>query len=529
MKESDAILFSCIGGADHKASKDNFPADNSGAIVKALRETQYSKVILFSDRKEEDERFCQALRDFIAKEKKHTEVALEYRIIKNPMDRSSIYSIMQELVTQHSPSHTARTYLLSSGTSAMHLCWTLLAHTDKHHARLIDASREQGITEVPHWIELSHAFLPTIPNRTSELIEKIGEAITTEDIIGENKSLNKAKGLAMMAAKAHRDDYSVIIFGETGTGKESIAQLIHNESKDSEKGKFLAINCGAMPEELLESELFGHKKGAFTGAYQDKKGLFECAGDGGTLFLDELGEMPATLQTKLLRVLQERKIRPVGSPDEVSIKNVRIIAATHKSLAKGVAEGWFRADLYYRLNVIEIHLPPLRKRLDDLKKLSKHLLNHINEKLLENNLKATELSDDAFQALLNHSWPGNIRELQNTLRRAALFVQQEQKPTINALLLHELILPAIHTNNDHDWANRESNANGSELAHLFNEIHHHYYLRLFNENPSISRGEVAKRLNITDPTLRKKEDDWKAMGWKVFPRQIRKQKNTNVT
>ncbi len=207
---------------------------------------------------------------------------------------------------------------------------------------------------------------------------------------------------------------TVLLNGESGTGKELIAKYIHENSP--RKGKqFIPINCGAIPEHLIESELFGHKKGAFTDATRDKKGLFEEA-SGGTIFLDEIGELPIHLQAKLLRVLQESTIRPVGSETSTEI-DVRIISATLRDLEKDSMNGKFRDDLFYRLNVLTLRIPPLRERIEDLPELTDYLLEKICKKL---DLKKPTVSEEAKIILTKHNWPGNIRELENYLERAAI-------------------------------------------------------------------------------------------------------------
>ncbi len=212
--------------------------------------------------------------------------------------------------------------------------------------------------------------------------------------------------------KLARSQAPVYISGESGSGKELVARLIHQQSPKSECA-FVAVNCGSIPHELMESEFFGHKKGSFTGAVSDKKGLFQVA-DGGTLFLDEIADLPLSLQVKLLRAIQEKKVRPVGGQNEETV-NVRILSATHKDLRKMVQSGDFRQDLYYRLNVIELHLPPLRERASDIPQLAEFLL----AKLAKNNqISAPTLTDSAIRTLQHYSFPGNVRELENILERA---------------------------------------------------------------------------------------------------------------
>jgi two-component system response regulator PilR (NtrC family) len=213
-------------------------------------------------------------------------------------------------------------------------------------------------------------------------------------------------------AKLSRSQAPVYIFGESGTGKELVAKLIHSKGPRAEN-PFVPVNCGAIPAELMESEFFGHKKGSFTGATTDKAGLFQIA-DGGTLFLDEVAELPLHMQAKLLRAIQEKAVRPVGAERELST-DVRILSATHKDLAELVANGEFRQDLYYRLNVIRLDVPPLRERSDDIPMLIGHFLKKLARQHDQPDLK---LSDEAMQALSTYAFPGNVRELENILERA---------------------------------------------------------------------------------------------------------------
>lgn len=223
-----------------------------------------------------------------------------------------------------------------------------------------------------------------------------------------------------VATKVAPHPSPVLITGASGTGKELVARLIHRESTRAEQ-PFLPVNCGAIPETLLESEFFGYVKGAFTGADSDKKGLFEAA-DGGTLFLDEVGELPQPLQVKLLRALQEGEIRRVGGTTSTMV-NVRIISATNRNLSALVREGAFREDLYYRLAVVPIHLPPLKERREEIPDLVLHFMERHRERL---GLQVTKVHPDAVDVLLNYSWPGNIRELENVLEQAMLLAEGDE-------------------------------------------------------------------------------------------------------
>ena len=219
-----------------------------------------------------------------------------------------------------------------------------------------------------------------------------------------------------LIAKVAPSDVSVLVHGETGTGKELVAHALHEASPRATK-PFLAENCAAVPANLLESELFGHKKGSFTGAIEDRPGHFVAA-DGGTVFLDEIGDMPLEMQAKLLRVLQDGEVRAVGSNKSVKV-NVRVVAATNKSLPQMCEQGTFREDLYFRLNVVTIELPPLRERAGDIARLADFFAGKVGSEMG----REVSLADDAVAALEAWSWPGNVRELENELRRAAVFAK----------------------------------------------------------------------------------------------------------
>lgn len=246
------------------------------------------------------------------------------------------------------------------------------------------------------------------PSQPSPTEEYSGEAIHT--ITGQSPRI---RSLREQIAKLARSQAPIYISGESGAGKELAAKAIHQMSSRRD-GPFVAVNCGAIPSELMESELFGHLKGSFTGADQDKQGLFQAA-HGGTLFLDEVADLPLHTQVKLLRVIQEKSVRPVGSQSEIAV-DVRLLSATHKNLAKEVEEGRLRQDLYFRINVIELAVPALRERKEDLVDLTNALLEKI---AAENGLPICSVSQDAMQALGEYSFPGNVRELENILQRAA--------------------------------------------------------------------------------------------------------------
>jgi len=266
------------------------------------------------------------------------------------------------------------------------------------------------------------------PFKNTELLAQIEKALEKSSIVSENRALRAqlagsyrvgdliGKGPRMQAVigmvrRVASGRSSVLITGESGTGKEVVARALHHAGERASQ-PFVTVNCGALPEALMESELFGHERGAFTGATSRKEGLFRAA-QGGTLFLDEVGELPTPLQVKLLRVLQERKVRPVGGTQELEV-DVRVVAATNRDVAQAVRDGTFRQDLFYRLNVIRIELPPLRERVEDIPMLAAHFLQ--KHAALEG--KRLSFSSEALTLVAQQSYPGNVRELENTVERA---------------------------------------------------------------------------------------------------------------
>lgn len=251
----------------------------------------------------------------------------------------------------------------------------------------------------------------------AELQRKSEELYAPERILGRSPAIQRLRELLLKLAGS---DSTVLIMGESGTGKELAAKVIHYQSR-RRYGPFVAVNCAAIPETLLEAELFGHEKGAFTGAHQQRIGKFESAG-GGTVILDEIGDMPAAMQTKILRVLQERTFERVGGIKPLHV-DIRLIAATHRDLSRAVAEGKFREDLYYRLNVVPVPIPPLRERREDIPILSEFFLQKCKDSL---GLAHKRLSPGAEARLMEYRWPGNVRELDNIIQRAVLLSAGEE-------------------------------------------------------------------------------------------------------
>jgi two-component system response regulator GlrR len=272
----------------------------------------------------------------------------------------------------------------------------------------------------------------TKPFEPKVLLDTVAEAmrLSSPPASGELESwraelITRSSAMEDLLGQARRvaaSDASVCIFGASGTGKELLARAIHRASPRAE-APFVAVNCGAIPEGLLESELFGHKKGSFTGAVSDRRGLFQAA-QGGTLFLDEIGDMPLPLQVKLLRALEERKIRPVGSHEQYDV-DVRVIAATHRKLEERIASGEFREDLYYRLNVVKLYIPTLAERREDIPLLANHFLTRLAERYRRGRLA---FSPEAMQLLVSAPWPGNVRQLLNVTEQAVALAATEVIP-----------------------------------------------------------------------------------------------------
>ncbi len=313
--------------------------------------------------------------------------------------------------------------------------------------------------------------------------------LTFNHIIGNSPAIQKAIQLAKRIAKSEAT--TVLLLGESGTGKDIFATAIHNESNRN-KRPFVAINCATLPENLLESELFGHERGAFTGAHKLKKGLLEIA-DGGTVFLNEIGEMPPNTQTKLLTVLEYKTFRRVGGNENIHV-DVRIIAATNRDLDAAVQEGKFRLDLLYRLKVFQIKLPPLRERKEDIPLLIDHFVQYLSKKFGKN-IKG--LTEESRKILQQYEWPGNVRELINVLERAVILENSEyiQKDSLPFEL--QDVPPPKNINNVESWL--EIPDEGFSLYEIEKRI-----IELVLQKTNFNKSKAAKLMGITRDTLRYK-------------------------
>ena len=413
------ILFCWIGFNDIRASHKEEKA-GLGPIGNAVTERSYDTLVLISDLPDTE------TSDYLSwiKTKTSAKILLYKESLPSPTDFEAIYKAAVKVISDIQSQFSiplSMTFHLSPGTPAMAAVWIIISKTRFPGTELIESSREQGVKTVAIPFELSAEFIPDLLRPADKRLERLSEGLPPEtpefsEIIHQSRTMQriiaKARHVAMRSVP-------VLIEGESGTGKELFARAIHYSSPRKEK-PFITVNCGAIPSELVESHLFGHIKGAFTGADKTQKGYFEEA-DKGTLFLDEVGELPLLTQVKLLRALQEKEIMPVGRANSIKI-DVRIIAATNRNLIEEIGKGNFRADLFYRLAVALLKIPPLRERTGDLSLLVDYLMEKVNEESREEpGYKNKKISPDAKSLVLQHPWPGNVRELLNTIRRAAIW------------------------------------------------------------------------------------------------------------
>ena len=425
-KHRPRVLLTFTGFHDPFSAGPVEGTEQEGPILSLIRAHPVDNVILFStpNTSELSRTTEQAIHE------RHPKISVQVRDlrIEDPTDYLRILTELRAHFDALSKTLGKVSYFVAtaSGTPQMHASWVLLVASGEIPARLLHVRPHRFVSEnnpVVTEVNLSLPEFPTIRSRSftrldlqdlelqdpKELIARLG-------IIGDHPAIARALEAASSFA---RFEVPVLILGESGTGKEKVASLIHQLSDRALK-PFVAVNCAAIPDHLAESTLFGHRKGAFTGATTDLQGKFQAA-DGGTLFLDEVAELSPEVQAKMLRALEDGTIEPVGSPRSLRV-NVRLIAATNCNLETAVADGKFRNDLYQRLHVGEVRLPPLRERRSDIGKLAIHFLDEINTRLR----KPRRFAPESLVALNSHDWPGNVRELQNTVQRAALLAKAEE-------------------------------------------------------------------------------------------------------
>lgn len=460
---ADKILVAWIGRTDLKAGRGD-AAVGPGPICQAAQVYSYSSIHLLSDFDPgEAKSFMKWLGGKVS-----AKIQLHLVKLTSPTNFGEIYQGAVAVLNQLTAANTEVTYHLSPGTPAMQSVWILLAKTT-HPARLIQSSPEAGVEETSIPFDISAEFIPQILQQSDRRISEIAQGTPSEDAEFANIVHRSAvmKRVVEQAKRVAIRSIPVLIEGESGTGKELMARAIHRASPRSSK-PFVTVNCGAVPPELVESEFFGHKKGSFTGAIADRKGHFENA-NGGTLFLDEIGELPKPIQVKLLRTLQESEVIPVGSSDPRKI-DVRVIAATNRTLIDEVSTGNFREDLFYRLAVAIIKLPPLRERAGDVSLLIDKLLEQINRSSSELGQKDKNISVSAKNFMLQHRWPGNVRELVNTIQRAVICSDDD---AVGLEVMREAILVPPRSESASGVMDRPIDG-GVQLEALMSSVARHY-------------------------------------------------------
>jgi len=483
------VLFAWIGKQDLKSAEVD-GADGLGAICQAATARQFDELILLSNFNKEKNR---GYLDWLARRQIRNVTLVQVDLGDSPTNYRAIYEGAKRSVQEFLNSSKGSidlTFHLSPGTPAMATIWVILANS-VFSAKLIQSSLERGVEDVDFPFDIAADYLPDLLKKKEKKISALfvdhgPDSAEFKAIIHQSAVMRKLVSRARIIAPY---PVPVLIQGESGTGKELLAKAIHTSSL--RKGKFLAINCGAIPSELFESELFGHKKGSFTGADKDKSGYIEDA-EGGTLFLDEIGEMPLKIQVKLLRVLQESIFSRVGESFERAA-DIRIISATNRNLVDEIADGTFREDLFHRLAVAILQVPPLREREGDVGLLVDRLLETTNEKLATNSdYKPKTLSVSARSLLMKHIWPGNVRELQNTLTRAAVWSLES---VIDKQVIEDAMLPVARKCAGNDGILDRPLEEGFDLEEVIGEVARHYLERAMKESGG-NKSKAAKLLNF---------------------------------
>ena len=455
-------LVSWIGNTDLRCSLGE-EGDRLGPVASALAARRFDRVwLLTSYSHDKSDAYCHWLEEKTGCAPELIEVGLA-----NPTDYAEIYQkVSHELQALKLPNEAIQlTFHLSPGTPAMAAIWIMLAKT-RFPASLIQTSIESGLQDVNFPFNLAADFLPEYLQASDNSMRRLAEQAHFQRIVYQSDTMHRQ---VLLAQKMALFDVPVLILGESGTGKELFADAMHRASRRADK-PMIAVNCGAIPKELANAELFGHKKGAFTGADVERKGHFREA-DGGTLFLDEIGELPADTQVKLLRVLQTGEVTPVGQSTPVKV-NVRIFAATHRDLQADVEAGLFREDLFHRLAVGLLDLPPLRARGADISLLIDHFLDVINQEMAaQPGNQRKNISVEARKLLSCQPWPGNVRQLYHTLLRAAIWADHEilDETDIQAALLRRGAKA--------DGILGRDVAQGIDINEVFSEVARHYLPR----------------------------------------------------
>lgn len=478
------ILVSWIGNTDLRAPREEAEV-GSGPIAQACSAKNFDRVVLLTDYAESK---VTEYRKWLKKQIS-CPLDIEFKPLSGPTNFGEIYEAARAIVSEirdKADSTTELVFHLSPGTPAMAAVWIILAKT-RFPAELIESSQKYGVKTASVPFDIAADFIPDLLRSSDRRLQQLSasqppEAPEFSDILHRSRVMERVVEKAKRVAPR---SISVLLEGESGTGKELFARAIHKSSPRREK-PFVAVNCGAIPADLVESELFGSEEGAFTGARRARPGYFESANNG-TLFLDEIGELPLPAQVKLLRALQEGEVRRLGGKQAIRV-DVRVIAATNRDLLKEIVDRRFRADLFYRLAVAVIKLPPLREREGDLGLLLERLLQKVNmESASEPGYKDKHLSSGAKKLMMRHQWPGNVRELLNTIRRAALWSETEE---IGAEDVREALIPEL-VGVQTGILDRPL-GEGLSLSELLEEVAQHYLNRALDE--SSGNKTVAARL-----------------------------------
>ena len=481
------ILLAWLGLTDIR-SAEGAESEGLGPIANATDALEFDRVVLLVDPK--TGRRAQSYVKW-ARGRGAPPTTIHVTKLSGPTHFGEIYEEASKTIWEVLEKHgrdSELTFHLSPGTPAMAAVWIILAKT-RFAATLIESSREHGVRVASVPFDISAEFLPDLLRRPDERLRRLSAGLPPDapefaDIVHRSSVM---KTVVARARRVAPRSVSVLIEGESGTGKELFARAIHRSSPRRAEA-FVAVNCGAIPGELIESQLFGHKKGAFTGAIADRAGVFEQA-HGGTLFLDEVSELPLSAQVKFLRVLQEGVVTPVGGAKEKKV-DVRVVAATNRSLLKEVARAQFREDLFYRLAVAILRIPPLRTREGDLGVLMNYFLHQVNEESkTEPGFEPKKVSPTAKNLMLRHAWPGNVRELQSTIRRAAIW---SSGPTIDADEIREALLPAKHSE---EAVLGQTLGTGFDLREIMANVAQHYLSRALDESQG-NKTQAASLLGL---------------------------------
>ena len=483
------ILVSWVGRTDLRAVVES-ETIGLGPIAQAVSQRSFDKIVLISDyAAKETKIFIDWLKTFTT-----SPITVHPKQLTSPMDFGEIHQAVVEVlekILKTGNGNIELTLHLSPGTPAMAAVWIILAKT-RFPAELIESSQQHGVRTASVPFDISAEFLPDLLKGPDKRLQAQTASLPPEgpefvDIIFRSRVMGR---VIHKAQKVAVRSVPVLIEGESGTGKELLARAIHRASPRRDM-PFVPVNCGAIPSELVESELFGHAKGAFTGADKAKKGYFEAA-NGGSLFLDEVGELPMPAQVKLLRTLQEGEITPLGTTKPKAI-DVRILAATNRNLLEETASGAFRSDLFYRLAVAVIRLPALRERPGDLSLLIDKLAQQVNEESKEElGYQHKKITVSAKNLLLQHPWPGNVRELLNTLRRAAIWADGD---ALRSEDVREALITA-GLPKDSGILNRPLE-DGFDLHELMGVVARHYLERALDDAHG-NKTQAAKILGLSN-------------------------------